>query len=51
MPDTLDDIQIPLAELRAEIVQLMKDGVAELPLTNVLYLLREIHRENIKSGK
>lgn len=47
----LDTIMIPLADVRAEIVQLMKDGVSELPLTTMINLLHEVYKEKQKTEK
>lgn len=42
----LNKIKLPLAELRQQIVELMREGKTEVPLGDYLYMLRLIYREN-----
>ena len=41
----LNDIEIPLADIRVLVVQLMKDGNSEIPLGDFLLMLRDIYRK------
>lgn len=50
-PIDLDETLIPLAEVRAEIVHLMKDGMVEMSLKEWIYLLRAVHAEMQKAEK
>lgn len=36
----LNKVKIPLAELRVQIVELMKDGFTEIPLADLLHLIK-----------
>lgn len=36
----LNSLKIPLAELRAQIVELMKDGFEEIPLGDLLWIIK-----------
>jgi hypothetical protein len=48
----LNRIMVPLADLRVQIIELMKQGYTEIPLADLLFMIRQIVRdESITSSK
>jgi hypothetical protein len=43
----LNQLKIPLAEVRMFIVDLMREGLTEYPLGDFMYQLRTIYREKV----
>lgn len=43
--EELNKIKVNLADLRIQIVQLMKDGFTEIPLADLLFIIKEIRKE------
>lgn len=39
----LNSLKIPLADLRSQIVELMKNGVTEIPLGDLLWLIKRTY--------
>jgi len=46
MGDDLNKIEIPLAELRQQIIELMREGKVTIPLGDYLTLLHVIYHEH-----
>jgi hypothetical protein len=43
----LNKIKVPLADLRIQLVELMKQGFTEIPLADLLFIIKEISKSNV----
>lgn len=42
----LNKIKVPLADLRVQIIELMKQGFTEIPLADLLFIIKHMRDEN-----
>lgn len=43
----LNSVLVPLADLRVQIIELMKQGYTEIPLADLLFIIRQIVRDEV----
>lgn len=45
----LNKIKVPLADLRVQLVELMKQGFTEIPLADLLFIIKQITNDKSKN--